>query len=192
MAMKIAALAKGASGVRPELIDTLSTMLERGIVPVVPGQGSVGASGDLAPLAHVGAVVIGRGHAEVDGNVVPGAEALAAAGLEPMRLRAKEGLALLNGTQISTALALNGLFEVERLLATSLVTGALSLEAALGSTQPFEPASSNSRRAAISDGRPDARGYRTPTAFAACRRCSAHVLTWFTMPVAHWKSRRAR
>jgi histidine ammonia-lyase len=140
MAMKIAALAKGASGVRPVLIQTMSAMLGRRVLPVIPGQGSVGASGDLAPLAHIAAVLIGHGQATFRGRVLPGAQAMSQAGIEPLTLEPKEGLALLNGTQVSTALALAGLFETERLLGASLVAGALTVEASLGSAQPFEQA----------------------------------------------------
>ncbi len=138
MALKLAALAQGASGVRPEIAALIEAMLARGVIPVVPGQGSVGASGDLAPLAHVSAVLIGRGQARHGGRVLPGAEALAAAGLAPVRLGPKEGLALLNGTQVTTAIGLAGLFGIRRLFASALVTAGLSVEAALGSTVPFD------------------------------------------------------
>ena len=139
MALKIASLARGASGVRMETVALLEQMLARGIVPCIPGQGSVGASGDLAPLAHMSAVLIGEGEAYVDGVRLPGAQALAGAGLAPVVLGAKEGLALINGTQISTALALAALFRMERLLAGALVAGALSTDAAAGSDTPFDP-----------------------------------------------------
>ncbi|GIH17130.1 histidine ammonia-lyase [Rugosimonospora africana] len=137
LALKVAALARGASGVRPVVVDTLIEMVNRGVLPVIPGQGSVGASGDLAPLAHLAAVLIGRGSAVFAGEVRPGAEALRMAGIEPLVLGPKEGLALVNGTQVSTALALAGLFETERVMATALAVGAMSVEAALGSTAPF-------------------------------------------------------
>ncbi|HVP99046.1 MAG TPA: aromatic amino acid lyase, partial [Roseiarcus sp.] len=139
MALKLGSLAQGASGVRPETLDLLEAMLVRGVTPVVPAQGSAGASGDLAPLAHMAAAMIGVGEAQLDGQIVPAAEALAKIGLAPVVLAAKEGLALLNGTQFSTANALAGLFEAERLLRSALATGALSLDAARGSDTPFDP-----------------------------------------------------
>ncbi|MGV3481586.1 MAG: histidine ammonia-lyase [Sphingobium sp.] len=135
MALKLASLAQGASGVRPATIALLEAMLAKDLVPVIPAQGSVGASGDLAPLAHLAAAMIGVG--EIDGK--PAAQALKDAGLAPLVLGPKEGLALLNGTQFSCAYALAGLFEAERLFQTALVTGALSTEAAKGSDTPFDP-----------------------------------------------------
>ncbi len=139
MALKLASLAQGASGVRLPTLDLLDAMLARGIVPVVPAQGSAGASGDLAPLAHMAAAMIGIGEAFTADGRSPAAEALAAAGLKPVTLAAKEGLALLNGTQFSTAFALAGLFEAERAFGSALVTGALSTDAARGSDSPFDP-----------------------------------------------------
>ncbi|WP_414902619.1 histidine ammonia-lyase [Sphingomonas flavalba] len=139
MALKLASLAQGASGVRPDTVALLEAMLRGGLTPVVPAQGSVGASGDLAPLAHMTAAMIGVGTIAVDGRAVPAADALAGAGLAPLVLGPKEGLALLNGTQFSTANALAGLFEAERLLQAALVTGALATEAAKGSDTPFDP-----------------------------------------------------
>ena len=139
MALKLASLAHGASGVRPATIALLEAMLERGLTPVVPAQGSVGASGDLAPLAHMTAAMIGVGSIMVDGEALPARDALDRSGLAPLTLGPKEGLALLNGTQFSTAYALAGLFEAERLLRTALVTGVLSTEAAKGSDAPFDP-----------------------------------------------------
>jgi histidine ammonia-lyase len=127
IALKLASLARGASGVRPATVALLETMLERDALPPVPTQGSCGASGDLAPLAHLAAAMIGEG------------DTLRRAGLEPIVLGPKEGLALLNGTQFSTAYALAGLFEAERLLQSALVTGALSTDAARGSDTPFDP-----------------------------------------------------
>src|SRR5690606_23129327 len=112
---------------------------ERGVVPVVPAQGSVGASGDLAPLAHMTAAMIGVGEVFYGGQRLPAGGGLAAAGLAPVTLGAKEGLALLNGTQFSTAYALAGLFEAELLFRSALVTGALSTDAAKGSDAPFDP-----------------------------------------------------
>ena len=139
MALKLASLGQGASGVRPETLDLLAAMLRRGIIPVVPSQGSAGASGDLAPLAHMTAVMIGVGDAHCGGKVLPAAEALASAGLAPVALGPKEGLALLNGTQLSTAFALAGLFEAELAFRSALITGAFSTDAARGSDAPFDP-----------------------------------------------------
>ena len=138
MALKLASLAQGASGVRPETVALLEAMLARGLTPVIPSQGSVGASGDLAPLAHMAAAMIGVGEIELAGERLPAAVALARAGLAPLELAAKEGLALLNGTQFSAANALAALFEAETLFTTALVTGALSTEAAKGSDTPFD------------------------------------------------------
>jgi histidine ammonia-lyase len=139
MALKLASLAQGASGVRPETVALLEAMLARDLAPVVPSQGSVGASGDLAPLAHMTAAMIGVGDIMVAGQRRPAMAALAAAGLAPLTLGPKEGLALLNGTQFSTAYALAALFEAELLLGSALVTGALSTDAARGSDTPFDP-----------------------------------------------------
>ena len=138
LAIKAVSLARGHSGVRPELIDALLTLVNRNILPRIPAKGSVGASGDLAPLAHMSMVLIGEGEAIVDGVVVSGAEGMRRAGLTPFELGPKEGLALLNGTQVSTALALAGLFEAENVFAAGLVAGALSLEAIKGSARPFD------------------------------------------------------
>jgi len=138
MALKLASLAQGASGVRWEAMAQLGACLAKGLVPVVPSQGSVGASGDLAPLAHMTAALIGVGEFFVGGARVPAAEALAKAGLAPLTLAPKEGLAFLNGTQVSTALALAGLFETERVFQAALVTGALATDAAKGSDGPFD------------------------------------------------------
>ncbi|MBO0750626.1 MAG: histidine ammonia-lyase [Bradyrhizobiaceae bacterium] len=137
MALKIVSLGRGASGVRRELIEHLQAMLARGVCPLVPQQGSVGASGDLAPLAHLTAVMIGEGQAIVQGRAVPGRQALAGAGLQPLTLGPKEGLALINGTQFSTAYAISGLVRAHRLARAALVTGALSVDAAMASTAPF-------------------------------------------------------
>jgi histidine ammonia-lyase len=139
MALKLGSLAQGASGVRQQTLDCIAAMLDRGVTPVVPSQGSVGASGDLAPLAHMAAAMIGVGEAVLDDRIMPAAEALAAVDLEPLALQPKEGLALLNGTQFSTANALVGLFEAETLFRSALATGALSLDAARGSDAPFDP-----------------------------------------------------
>ncbi len=138
MALKLASLAQGASGVRPGTVAMLEAMLARGLVPVVPCQGSVGASGDLAPLAHMAATMIGIGEVDTARGRLPAADALREAGLATLELDAKEGLALLNGTQFSTACALAGLFEAEALLQAALVTGALSTDAARGTDTPFD------------------------------------------------------
>jgi histidine ammonia-lyase len=138
MALKLASLARGASGVAPATVELLETMLAKGLVPVVPAQGSVGASGDLAPLAHMTATMIGVGDIFVGDERLSAADALAQAGLVPLVLGPKEGLALLNGTQFSTAYALAALFEAERLYRVALVTGILSTEAAKGSDAPFD------------------------------------------------------
>jgi histidine ammonia-lyase len=138
MALKLAGLARGASGVKPETTALLETMLAKGITPVVPAQGSVGASGDLAPLAHMAAAMIGVGEVIVGGARAPAANALGEAGLAPLTLGPKEGLALLNGTQFSTAYALAALFEAQTLFRSALVTGALSTEAAKGADTPFD------------------------------------------------------
>ena len=114
-------------------------MLARGLTPVVPSQGSAGASGDLAPLAHMAAAMIGVGDARVGDSVAPAAAALAEVGLEPIELAPKEGLALLNGTQFSTANALVGLFEAETLFRSALAAGALATDGARGSDTPFDP-----------------------------------------------------
>jgi len=138
MALKVASLAQGASGVRFAIIEQLLSFLSHGLIPVIPAQGSVGASGDLAPLAHLAAALIGVGEIFVAGKPRPAREALAEAGLAPLVLGPKEGLALLNGTQASTALAFAGLFAAERLFKAALVTGALSTDAAKGSDTPFD------------------------------------------------------
>jgi len=139
MALKLISLGRGASGVRLELITLIEAMLEKGVIPMIPAKGSVGASGDLAPLAHMAAAMIGEGEAFYQGERLPSAEALKKVGLKPVVLAAKEGLALINGTQTSTALALAGLFRAHRALQAALITGALSTDAAMGSTAPFHP-----------------------------------------------------
>lgn len=137
MVLKLLSLGRGASGVRPEVIALIEAMLARGVLPVIPSQGSVGASGDLAPLAHMAAAMLGEGEASFDGKRMPAADALAAAGLSPIVLAAKEGLALINGTQVSTAFALAGLWEAFRAARNALVTSAISTDAIMGSTAPF-------------------------------------------------------
>ncbi len=139
LVMKIKALAEGYSGVRPALIDALCELVNHEIYPTIPSQGSVGASGDLAPLAHMAGVLIGSGSARVNGEEIPAIDALKAAGLDPIKLAPKEGLALLNGTQVSTALALAAAFRTENLLAAALAAGAMSADAVKGSDTPFDP-----------------------------------------------------
>ena len=138
MLMKVAALAEGFSGVRVELVEALCALINHNIYPRIPAQGSVGASGDLAPLAHMAGVLIGFGEARVSGTIVPAELALREAGLEPIKLAPKEGLALLNGTQVSTALALAAVFRTEHLLAAALTAGAMSADAIKGSDTPFD------------------------------------------------------
>lgn len=138
MLMKVIALAEGFSGVRLELVDRLCDLLNHQIYPRIPSRGSVGASGDLAPLAHMAGALIGIGEVRVNGSLVPAVAALRAAGIEPLRLAPKEGLALLNGTQVSTALALAGVFRTENILSAALMAGAMSSDAIKGSDTPFD------------------------------------------------------
>lgn len=140
MVMKINALARGYSGVRREVIEFLIDMLNRGLYPAIPSKGSVGASGDLAPLAHLSLPMIGMGQIRVDGQLQDSSVALDSAGLAPLVLAAKDGLGLLNGTQVSTALALKGLFEAECNANAAFVAGSMTVEAALGSRVPFNEA----------------------------------------------------
>ncbi len=139
MALKLMSLGRGASGVRWQLIELMEDMLFSGVIPRIPAQGSVGASGDLAPLAHMAAVMIGEGEADYNGQTMPGGEALRVAGLQPIELAAKEGLALINGTQFSCAFALVGLFAAWRNVESCIVTAALSTDAIMGSTAPLQP-----------------------------------------------------
>ncbi|GHE01266.1 histidine ammonia-lyase [Defluviimonas sp. 20V17] len=139
MVLKLLSLGRGASGVRWQVIALIEGMLAAGVTPVIPAQGSVGASGDLAPLAHMAAVMIGSGEATLDGHIMSGTEALAKAGLSPITLGPKEGLALINGTQFSTAWALHGLFSAWRAAQGALVTSAMSTDAIMGSTAPLQP-----------------------------------------------------
>lgn len=139
MALKLLSLGRGASGVRWEICALIEKMLAKGVTPVIPSQGSVGASGDLAPLAHLAAVMIGEGEAVVDNDRMSGTDALARCGLEAVILGPKEGLALINGTQFSTACALAALFDSWRMLRASVVTSCLSTDAIMGSTQPLQP-----------------------------------------------------
>ena len=139
MLLRANALARGYSGVRPEVVERLLELLNRGIHPVVPSRGSLGASGDLAPLAHLALVLIGRGWAEVDGRVLPGDRALAQRDLEPLTLEPKEGLALINGTQAMTALGALAVEEGLYLAAVADVAGALTLQALRGIPAAFDP-----------------------------------------------------
>jgi len=167
LALKINSLARGHSGISLDVIDALQMMLAHQIYPVIPGQGSVGASGDLAPLAHLSAVLLGVGEVRIQGVRVPAAEGLKRAGLAPIRLRPKEGLALINGTQVSTALALAGLFGAENLWAAAVLAGAMSVDALKGSDVPFDERIQQTR------GQPGqieaARLYRTLIAGSAIR-----------------------
>ena len=138
LALKINALARGHSGVTLELVEALMALLAHEVYPVIPAQGSVGASGDLAPLAHMSAALLGVGQVRVGGRLLPALEGLQRAGLGPVELHAKEGLALINGTQVSTALALAGLFGAEDVFAAAVVAGAMSVDALKGSDSPFD------------------------------------------------------
>ncbi|WP_425642138.1 histidine ammonia-lyase [Marinomonas gallaica] len=138
MALKVNSLARGFSGIRLSVVEALITLINKQVYPCIPKKGSVGASGDLAPLAHMSTVLLGEGQARYQGEILSGKAALAIAGLEPITLAPKEGLALLNGTQASTAFALEGLFQAEDLFASATVCGALTVEAALGSRSPFD------------------------------------------------------
>jgi len=138
LALKIASLARGYSGVRWEVLDTLIAMYNAQVWPCIPAQGSVGASGDLAPLAHMTLAAMGEGTVRMQGTILPAAEGLSRAGIAPVRLAAKEGLALLNGTQVSTGIALMALFNAELVFSAAVVAGALSVDAAGGSDTPFD------------------------------------------------------
>ncbi len=138
MLLKVASLARGYSGVRAEVVDAIVALLNAGIYPCIPSKGSVGASGDLAPLAHMSAALLGLGQVRHRGSLMPARHGLKKAGLAPLALGPKEGLALLNGTQVSTALALHGLFATHNLFAAALVAGAMSVDAAMASDTPFD------------------------------------------------------
>jgi histidine ammonia-lyase len=138
LGLKINSLARGYSAVRPVVIEALMALCNAEVYPCIPGQGSVGASGDLAPLAHLAATLLGVGEVRHHGEVLPAGEGLRLAGLQALELGPKEGLALLNGTQVSTALALSGLFAAHDLLGAAVVLGSLSVDAALGSDAPFD------------------------------------------------------
>ena len=138
MALKVIGLARGFSGVRRIVVDRILAFLEKNALPCIPEQGSVGASGDLAPLAHLSAAMIGVGRIDIEGEIMPAAAALDAIGLKPLDYGPKEGLALLNGTQVSTALALDALFTAENVFSSALVAGAMSVDALQGSDAPFD------------------------------------------------------
>jgi histidine ammonia-lyase len=137
--LKLLGLGRGHSGVRRQVVDALQSLLDRDAMPVIPSQGSVGASGDLAPLAHMVAALMGHGRIELAGEIMPAAHALARLGWQPLQLGPKEGLALINGTQASTALALDALFMGERVFAAAVAAGAMSVDALKGSAKPFDP-----------------------------------------------------
>jgi histidine ammonia-lyase len=137
--LKLLGLGRGHSGVQPIVIEGLQTLLDKDAMPIIPSQGSVGASGDLAPLAHMTAALMGYGRVDLAGRIFPASEALKVLGLEPLQLGPKEGLALINGTQASTALALDALFTGERVFAAALAAGSLSVDALKGSAKPFDP-----------------------------------------------------
>ncbi|MFH2091804.1 MAG: histidine ammonia-lyase [Pseudomonadota bacterium] len=158
MVLKINSMARGYSGIRLEVINALIQLVNAKVYPCIPQKGSVGASGDLAPLAHMSTVLLGEGEAHHNGQRLPGLQALTMAGLSPITLGPKEGLALLNGTQASTAFALEGLFAAEDLFAAAMVAGSLSLDAARGSRRPFDPLVHK------------VRGHKTQIDVAACFR----------------------
>jgi histidine ammonia-lyase len=137
--LKLLGLGRGYSGVRPVVIEALQALLDREAIPVIPSQGSVGASGDLAPLAHMTAALMGYGQIDVGGEVMPARDALSGLDMEPLQLGPKEGLALINGTQASTAIALDALFTGERVFSAALTAAALSVDALMGSVKPFDP-----------------------------------------------------
>jgi len=137
--LKLLGLGRGYSGVRPLVIDALQALLDRDAMPLIPAQGSVGASGDLAPLAHLIAALLGEGRVDVAGDILPAKDALARLGMKPLELGPKEGLALINGTQASTAIALDALFMAERVFGAALGAGALSVDALKASIKPFDP-----------------------------------------------------
>ena len=192
MVLKLVSLSRGYSGVRPEVIEHFISMVSNDILPVIPEKGSVGASGDLAPLAHLSLALIGEGEVFFRGKRVSAAEALQSAELDPLVLKAKEGLALLNGTQVSAALAIEGLFSAEQNLASAIVIGAISVDAALGSYVPFDARIHEARgqsgqtrvaaiyRALLNDSElnrshADCDRVQIRTAFAVSRRCWAPV-----------------
>ena len=137
--LKLLGLGRGFSGVRPVVIEALQALLDKDAIPVIPSQGSVGASGDLAPLAHMTAALMGHGQISLANEVLPASEVLTRVGIEPLQLGPKEGLALINGTQASTAIALDALFTAERVFSAAIAAGALSVDALKGSVKPFDP-----------------------------------------------------
>ena len=137
--LKLLGLGRGYSGVRPLVVEALQALLDNDAMPVIPSQGSVGASGDLAPLAHLIAALMGHGSIDVAGQILPAGAALQKLGMEPLQLGPKEGLALINGTQMSTAVALDALFLGERVFAAAIASGAMSVDALKGSIKPFDP-----------------------------------------------------
>ena len=137
--LKLLGLGRGYSGVRPLVIDALQALLDKDAMPLIPAQGSVGASSDLAPLAHLIAALLGEGRIDVAGETLPAKDALQKLGMKPLELGPKEGLALINGTQASTAIALDALFTAERVFSAALGAGALSVDALKGSVKPFDP-----------------------------------------------------
>ena len=139
LVLKVIALARGFSGVRYDLLDFLLRLINTQVYPCIPSKASVGASGNLAPLSHLASAMIGAGHMRVKGRIVSAREGLQAAGLNPYRLGPKEGVGLVNGTQTSTALGLQGLFMAEHAMAAAICTGALSVEAAAGLHGPYDP-----------------------------------------------------
>ena len=137
--LKLLGLGRGYSGVRPLVVEALQALLDKDAMPVIPSQGSVGASGDLAPLAHLIAALMGHGSIDVAGQILPAGAALQKLDMEPLQLGPKEGLALINGTQMSTAVALDALFLGERVFAAAIASGAMSVDALKGSIKPFDP-----------------------------------------------------
>jgi len=137
-ALKISSLSQGHSGIRPATLKAFLDFINAGLVVCIPEKGSVGASGDLAPLAHMTAALMGEGYVKYKGKKIPAKQALKKADLTPITLGAKEGLAFLNGTQVSTALALAGLFQTEDIFAAAVVAGAMSIDALMGSVAPFD------------------------------------------------------
>lgn len=146
MLLKINALAQGYSGIRLEVIEAIGKLYNAGVYPCIPAKGSVGASGDLAPLAHMSAVLLGVGSVRIKGEIVSAVDGLKVVGLEPIHFAPKEGLALLNGTQVSTALALAALFKLENIFAAAVIAGSLSIDASAGSIVPFDPRIQAARR----------------------------------------------
>jgi len=173
MVLKVNSLSRGFSGIRRQVIDALIALINAEVYPHIPLKGSVGASGDLAPLAHMSLVLLGEGKARYQGEWLEATAALKIAGLTPLTLAAKEGLALLNGTQVSTAYALRGLFEGEDLFAGALACGSLTVEAVLGSRSPFD-ARIHARAATSAE---SIRRRLTATCWAKAARCRSRTRT---------------